>query len=85
MNEPNLLDDPLALRRHLLISLFRFAMVGVVMGGIALTYGRISALSVFPQWVGIPLALGGMVGFFYGPKFLASGWTSPADDESSDR
>jgi len=85
MSEPNLLDDPLALRRHLLLSLFRFAMVGVVMGGIALTFGRIGALNALPQWVGIPLAIAGMVGFFYGPKFLARGWTSAENQESNKR
>ncbi len=77
--EPNLLDDPVALRRHLIASALRFAMVGVVMVGIAITYGRIAQ----PAWIGIPLALGGMVGFFYGPKWIGKNWRSekPEDEK----
>lgn len=72
MSSPNLLNDPRAMRRHLWMSALRFACVGLVMAGIAIAYERISA----PQALGFALAIGGMIGFFYGPKALARLWRS---------
>lgn len=75
--ERNLLDDPLALRRHLMLSLLRFVFVGVVMIGIAITYDAVIAPFGLGKPLGIVMALGGMFGFFYGPKWFAKGWRTP--------
>jgi type IV secretory pathway VirB2 component (pilin) len=80
VSEPNLLDDPLAMRRHMWISALRFAAIGVIMAGIAIAYGKIDA----PDWLGFVAAIGGMIGFFYAPKFLASRWRSDAGSEPSE-
>lgn len=72
MSENNLLDDPAALRGHLWMSAIRFACIGLIMAGVAIAYDRIDA----PQWLGFVLAIGGMIGFFYGPKQFAKNWRS---------
>lgn len=79
--ERNLLDDPLALRRHLMLSALRFVFVGVVMLGIAITYDAVIAPLGLGKPLGIVMALGGMVGFFYGPKWVAKGWRTPTESD----
>lgn len=64
--------DARTARRFAMLSALRFVSVAAVMAGFAITYDAISA----PKAIGIVLALGGMFGFFFGPKFLVQGWRS---------
>ena len=80
MNGPDLINDPQAMRRHLLLSAFRFSMVGLTMLGIAVTYDAVTLPDPLPKELGIVFAFGGMFGFFLGPKWLVRGWKTPKDD-----
>lgn len=64
--------DPAA-ARFAVLTMLRFASVGLVMLGIAITFG---ALDV-PGIVGIALILAGMGVFFFGTRRLARRWKSP--------
>ncbi|MEP2736985.1 MAG: hypothetical protein ABJP34_11905 [Erythrobacter sp.] len=68
-------DEATAKRRFMMLNLLRFASIGLVMLGIAITYDAVS----LPKALGIPFAFGGMAGFFFGPKFLVRNWKTPED------
>lgn len=70
-------DEALAKRRFMLLNLLRFASIGLVMLGIAITYDAVD----LPKALGIPFAFGGMAGFFFGPKWLVKGWKTPEDND----
>lgn len=70
-------DDALAKRRFMLLNLLRFASIGLVMLGIAITYDAVD----LPKGLGIPFAFGGMASFFFGPKWLVQGWKTPEDSD----
>lgn len=63
-------NEEKAQRRYIIMNLVRFAAIGAVMAGFAITYDAIEA----PKSVGIVAALGGVAVFFYGPKMLARQW-----------
>lgn len=69
--------DALAVKRHLLISLSRFAGLGVLMFGIYLLYGKQDLAQ--PFWGYLPVLLGFLI-FFFTPPLLAKRWSSNHDD-----
>ncbi|WP_432201012.1 hypothetical protein ACRAQ7_01865 [Erythrobacter sp. W53] len=64
--------DPAA-SRFFILTLLRFASVGAVMLGIAISYGAIAA----PKWLGIVLGVIGIGMFYFGTRRLARRWKSP--------
>ncbi len=56
-----------AQQRFFLLQILRFASLGLVLTGIAITQEALSA----PYWIGVALALIGLGGFFFGPPLLA--------------
>jgi hypothetical protein len=56
-----------AQKQFFLLQLLRLASLGLLLGGIAITQGAISA----PYMVGIIMVVFGMGGFFFGPPLLA--------------
>jgi hypothetical protein len=72
-------DDALAVKRHLLISLSRFAGLGVLMFGLYLLYGKQDLAA--PALGYVPILLGFLI-FFFAPPMLAKRWSSKQDDDA---
>ena len=73
MAEPNQPEYDPAAGRFFILTLLRFASVGAVMLGIAISYGAIAA----PKWLGIALGMAGIGMFYFGTRRLARRWKSP--------
>ncbi|EAQ29203.1 hypothetical protein NAP1_00485 [Erythrobacter sp. NAP1] len=56
-----------AQQRYVYLQLTRFAAIGAVLLGIAIARAVVPA----PYWLGVALAVGGLVAFFFGPPLLA--------------
>ena len=65
-------DEAIAARRYLIMGLVRFGALGAVMMGIAIARTVVQA----PYAMGVVLAVGGLIGFFFGPILLAKHWKS---------
>ena len=63
-------DEAIAARRYLIMGLVRICGLASVMLGIAIARAVIDA----PYALGVVLAVGGLVGFFFGPIMLAKHW-----------
>lgn len=75
-------SDQLAVRRHLVISLSRFAGLAVLMFGIYLLYGKQDIAA--PIWGYVPVLLGFLT-FFFAPPLLAKHWSTNAAQQPEDQ
>lgn len=75
-------EEALAARRFLILGLARIGAFIAVILGIAMARSVIDA----PYWLGVALAVGGLLGFFFGPPLLAKSWKAgDRASESEDR
>lgn len=65
-------DDP-AKSRYMILSLIRIAALLAVILGIAIARQIVDA----PYGLGVALAVGGLLAFYFGPRQLARRWKSP--------
>ncbi|NQZ48319.1 MAG: hypothetical protein HRT63_12450 [Erythrobacter sp.] len=63
-------DEAIAKRRYLIMGFARIAGLAAVLLGIAIARSVVEA----PYIAGVALAIGGMLGFFFGPALLAKHW-----------
>lgn len=73
--------EKLAMRRFALMSVARIGSLGILLLGIAIAQRAVEA----PYWLGFVLAVGGMLGFFFGPYFMAKFWKSQVAGEHAGR
>ena len=73
--QPN--GDDVARQRYMAMNTLRIGSLGAVIAGIAAARGVID----LPYAIGVALAVGGLVAFFFGPRMLARKWKSPAGDD----
>jgi hypothetical protein len=64
-----------ARNRYIVLNVVRLGGLAMLMIGIAIARGVIEA----PYWLGVGLALVGLLDFFFGPRLLARGWSSRGD------
>ena len=72
-------DEALAAKRFYLMGAARIAGIAVLLLGLAIVQNALTA----PYWLGAALSVIGMLGFFFGPYFLAKRWKS--DRSGSER
>ena len=65
-------DDP-AKSRYMILSLIRIGALMVLLFGIAIARGIVD----LPYGLGVALAVGGLLAFYFGPRQLARRWKSP--------
>ena len=63
-------EEDRAAWRYLMMNLMRLAAIFGVIGGIAMARDIIPA----PYWLGVALAVGSMVAFFFVPPLMARRW-----------
>ena len=68
-------DDAQARNRYIALNAVRFGGLAMLMIGLAIARGVIAA----PYWLGVALAVIGLLDFFFGPRLLARGWASQDD------
>lgn len=68
--------EALARTRYAIMNAVRFGSLGAVILGIAIA----RAVIELPYALGVALAIGGLAGFFFGPRLLARRWKSDRDD-----
>ncbi len=74
-------EEKQAMRRFALMSAVRIASLGILLLGIAIAQNAVEA----PYSLGVVLAVGGMLGFFFGPYFMAKNWKSQEIDQDAGR
>ncbi|MFL0357412.1 hypothetical protein ACI5KX_13140 [Erythrobacter sp. GH1-10] len=67
--------ETLAQQRYLLMNGLRIGSLAAVLVGIAISRKVIDA----PIAIAVVLAVGGLLGFFFGPRLLARKWKSGGD------
>ena len=70
-------DEALAAKRYTVMNLVRLVAVLAVIFGIAIAQGVIA----LPYALGVVVAIGGVLAFFFGPSLLVRRWK--ADDRSA--
>ncbi|MEE4317638.1 MAG: hypothetical protein V2I74_11725 [Erythrobacter sp.] len=65
-------DDAQTRNRYLVLNAVRVGGLAMLMLGLAIARGVIDA----PYWLGVSLAVVGLLDFFFGPRLLARGWSS---------
>ncbi|HYJ53105.1 MAG TPA: hypothetical protein VEW04_08020 [Allosphingosinicella sp.] len=68
-------DDTMWRNRFILINLVRIG--GTVLTLLAILLWQSDMFVEGGSWVGFPLALGGLVASFFGPRYLARRWRTP--------
>ncbi|QFT76985.1 hypothetical protein [Erythrobacter sp. THAF29] len=68
-------NEVLAKQRYTIMNLVRIGSLGAVICGIAIARAVID----LPYALGVALAVGGLIGFFFGPRLLARRWKSGGD------
>lgn len=63
-------DEAVAARRFMTMNAVRIGSLVAVILGIAIARAAIE----LPYWLGVGLAVGGMLAFFFGPPTLAKRW-----------
>ena len=72
MNTPATQDEAeaIAKKRFLVMGLVRIGALGALLIGLAIARSVLAG----PFWLGVALAIGGMVAFFFAPPMLAKRW-----------
>ena len=63
-------QESVAARRYVMMQLARILALGLVSTGIAIANGKLPA----PYWLGVAVAVAGLITFFFGPPVLAKRW-----------
>jgi hypothetical protein len=64
-----------ARNRYIALNAVRFGGLAMLMIGLAMARGVIEG----PYWLGVGLAVAGLLDFFFVPRLLARGWSSQDD------
>lgn len=64
-----------ARNRYIVLNAIRFGGLAMLMIGLAIARGVIEA----PYWLGVGLAVVGLLDFFFAPRLVARGWASQDD------
>ncbi|MEL6529599.1 MAG: hypothetical protein AAFQ27_06525 [Pseudomonadota bacterium] len=59
-----------AVKRYYVLGAIRIGSIACVIAGISIARTLVEA----PYWLGVALAVGGMIGFFFAPPLLAKRW-----------
>lgn len=70
MTPPATPEEALAAKRYYILYAVRFGSIAAVILGIAIARALVEA----PYALGVVLAVGGMLAFFFGPPLLAKNW-----------
>lgn len=76
--KPSTPEEKLAAKRYAILQLVRVGSILLVLLGIAIARDAVTA----PYWLGVLLAVSGLVAFFFAPPLLARGWKSPTEDHN---
>ena len=63
-------EEARAANRYTIMQMTRFLTLGLIITGIAIANERLPA----PYWLGVVIAVTGLLGFFFGPWLLAKRW-----------
>ncbi|WP_255551805.1 hypothetical protein [Erythrobacter crassostreae] len=80
MNTPHDIDDTLARKRYMILNAIRIGSLGALLVGLAIARSVIDA----PYPIGVALAVGGLLAFYFGPRSLARKWKSDSQSSSGD-
>jgi hypothetical protein len=72
---PREIAEAQARGRYIVLNAVRFSGLAMLMIGLAIARGVIDA----PYWLGVALAVAGLLDFFFAPRLLARGWASQDD------
>ncbi|MCK0129120.1 hypothetical protein [Erythrobacter sp. F6033] len=78
MNTPQDAGDTLAKKRFIVMNMVRIGSLGALLVGLAIARSIIDA----PYPIGVALAVGGLLAFYFGPRSLAKKWKSSAGEET---
>lgn len=63
-------EEAIAARRYMVLGVVRIVAILVLVLGLAMSRKVVDG----PYWLGVILAVGGMLAFFFGPWLLAKRW-----------
>lgn len=69
-------EEALAAKRYTVMNLVRLGAIVAVMLGLAIT----QELAALPYALGVVIALGGLLAFFFGPPLLVRRWKAKDED-----
>jgi len=74
-NDPHAQAETRARNRYIVLNAVRFGGLAMLMIGLAMARGVMDG----PYWLGVGLAVAGLLDFFFVPRLLARGWASQDD------
>lgn len=72
---PREVAEAQARNRYIVLNAVRIGGLAMLMIGLAMARGVIGG----PYWLGVALAVAGLIDFFFAPRLLARGWASQDD------
>ncbi|TRD10787.1 hypothetical protein FGU71_02155 [Erythrobacter insulae] len=78
MNAPIGTDEAIARQRFMIMNAVRIGSLGALIVGLAIARSVID----LPYPLGVALAVGGLLAFYFGPRALARKWKSSAGDDA---
>ena len=80
MTDRNVSDEQVATSRYLAMNGARIVSLATVILGITIARNIVPA----PYWLGVVLAVGGMIAFFFAPPLMARRWKAGDRAQSND-